>query len=63
MMFYIASASAVIFGLCGMLMYRLGVSDGITLRKSASSQGLFGKKEQHRECEDWQSIISYDPKK
>ena len=64
MMFYLAAASAVIFGVCGMLLYRLGVSDGITLRKSNIAEGLFGKKNPKREqSEDWQSIIGYDPKK
>lgn len=49
---------------CGMLIYRLGVSDGVTLRKNNAACGLFSaKKETKNEVGDWQSIIGYDHKK
>ena len=63
MLFFSASAMGLIFALCGMLFYRLGVSDGITMIKNAGADGLFaGSKEKKKEEEDWQSIISYDHK-
>lgn len=64
MLFYSASAVALVFMACGMLIYRLGVSDGITLRKNCSADGLFSKrKEKNLGDGDWQSIIAYDHKK
>ena len=63
MTLWFASAAALVFMACGILIYRLGVSDGVTLRKSGTS-GLFSKKntEVHN-ADDWQSIISYDHRK
>lgn len=64
MLFCFASAAALVFMTCGMLIYRLGLSDGVTLRKNNAACGLFSaKKETKNEVGDWQSIIGYDHKK
>ena len=55
---------AVMLMVCGMLIYRLGISDGITMRKNESAASLFSKeKKSKKEEEEWRSIISYDHKK
>ena len=64
MLFYSASAVALIFTALGMLIYRLGVSDGMKLRKNGACDGLFSKKREKKDTvEDWQSIINYDHRK
>lgn len=60
MVFYSACAAALVFMIGGIIIYRLGLNDGLTLRKNGG--GLFaGKKD--KEVGDWQSIIGFDPKK
>ncbi|MBE6689598.1 MAG: hypothetical protein E7588_10070 [Ruminococcaceae bacterium] len=63
MTLWFASAAALVFMACGILIYRLGVSDGVALRKNGST-GLFCKKSTEKgEVGDWQSIIGYDHRK
>ncbi|MBQ9921444.1 MAG: hypothetical protein IJO52_04595 [Clostridia bacterium] len=63
MLFCSASAIAVLLMVCGMLIYRLGVSDGVTMRKNENAASLFSKeKKKQKEEEEWRSIISYDHK-
>lgn len=61
MMFYFAVGTGLVFMICGTLIYRLGISDGVTLKKNGN---LFSKKKDENPSEgDWQSIIEYDHKK
>ncbi|MBQ9940164.1 MAG: hypothetical protein IJO74_01335 [Clostridia bacterium] len=62
MSFYLISAVALIFAVSGMLIYRLGVSDGITMRKNANAESLFKRAKEKKGDEDWQSIIGYNHK-
>jgi len=63
MLFCSASAIAVLLMVCGMLIYRQGVSDGVTMRKNENAASLFSKeKKKQKEEEEWRSIISYDHK-
>lgn len=63
MLFCSASAVAVLLMTCGMFIYRLGISDGITMRKNENAVSLFSKeKNNKKEEEEWRSIISYDHK-
>lgn len=60
-MFYSVVGTAVLFMISGTLIYRLGISDGVSLKKNGS---LFPKKKDEKASEgDWQNIMGYDHKK
>lgn len=61
MTLFFAAGTGLVFMICGTLIYRLGISDGVTLKKNGN---LFPKKKDEKASEsDWQSIIEYDHKK
>ena len=48
MLFCSASAIAVLLMVCGMLIYRLGLSDGVTMRKNENAASLFSKEKKNK---------------
>lgn len=58
MSLYLTAALALIFTICGALIYRLGIGDGVSLKKSGEL--LSKRKEEKESADSWQSIIGYD---